>query len=125
MRSTAIVPVFLIIGSLALADGASMIDLDRPGALEQLKQAHPQRYQQIRAVLRASERPACDSNEIALLQTRLNVRDLECGMIVFTRYPALRRVSFELDGTRYASTVVLEDASTLQPISTELPAAAH
>jgi hypothetical protein len=125
MRSIAIAPAFLLIGSLALADGASIIDLDRPGALEYLKQEHPQRYQAVRAVLRASERPACQSSESELLKTRFNVRDLECGMIVFTRYPALRHVSFELDGTRYASTVVLEDASTLQPISTELPPAAR
>jgi hypothetical protein len=125
MRSIAIAPTFLIISSFALAGGTLTIDLDRPGALEQLKQEHPQRYQAVRAMLRASERPACQSNEIELLKTRLNVRDLECGMIVFTRYPALRHVSFELDGIRYTSTVVLEDASTLQPISTELPAAAH
>jgi hypothetical protein len=53
-----------------------------------------------------------------LLKTQFNVRDLKCGMILITSYPARRHVSFALDGISYAATVVLKDASTLQPIST-------
>jgi hypothetical protein len=117
MRSIAFAPAFLIVGSFALGDGAPRIDLDRPGALDQLKQQHPQRYQAVRAVLRASERAPCQGSEIELLKTRLNVRDLECGMMIFTRYPALRHVSFELDGTNYAATVVLKGNDKLQPIT--------
>lgn len=119
MRNITLAPAFLILSSFALADGAPRIDLDQPGALDQLKQEHPQRYQAVSAVLRAAERGPCQSNEIEVLKTRLNVRDLECGMIVFTRYPALRRVRFELDAVSYAATVVLESTETLRPISTE------
>jgi hypothetical protein len=124
MRSIAFALAFLIIGSFALADGAPKIDLDRPGALNQLKQQHPQRYQAVSGLLHAYERAPCQSGEIELLKTRFNVRDLECGMMVFTSYPARRHVSFELDGTSYEATVVLKDDDTLQPISkvTELPA---
>jgi hypothetical protein len=125
MRSIAFAPAFLIIGSFALADGAPRINLDRPGVLDQLKQQHPQRYQAVSALLRASERAPCPGSEIELLKARLNVRDLECGMMVLTSHPARRHLSFELDGTSYEATVVLEGAATLQPISTvtELPAA--
>jgi hypothetical protein len=118
MRSIAFVPAFLVVGAFALGDDAPRIDLDRPGVLDQLKQQHPQRYQALRAVLRASERAPCRPSEIELLKTRLNVRDLECGMMIFTTYPALRHVSFELDGTNYAATVVLKCDDKLQPIST-------
>jgi len=125
MRSIAFAPALLIIGAFALAAGAPRIDLDRPGALNQLKQEHPRRYQAVTALLRASEHAPCQAGEIELLKTRFDVRDLECGMMISTSYPAKRHVSFELDGTRYEATVVLKDAESVQPISpvTELPAA--
>jgi hypothetical protein len=110
MRTIAFAPAFLIIGSFALAHGAPRIDLDKPGALDQLKQQHPQRYQAVSALLSASEHAPCRGSEIELLKTRFNVRDLECGMMVFTSYPAKRHVRFELDGTNYEATVVLKDA---------------
>ena len=124
MRSIAFAPTFLIIGSFAFADGAPKIDLDRPGVLNQLKQQHPQRYQSVSALLRAYERAPCQGSEIELLKTRFNVRDLECGMMVFTSYPARRHVRFELDGVGYKATVVLKGDDKLQPISTttEMPA---
>ena len=124
MRSIAFAPAFLIIGSLSLAQSVSRVDLDRPGVLDQLKQQHPQRYQAVSALLRASEHAPCQASELEVLKTRFSVRDLECGMILSTSYPAKRHVSFELDGTQYEATVVLNDAETVQPISpvTELPA---
>jgi hypothetical protein len=119
MRSIVFAPAFLIIGSFALAGGAPRIDLDRPGVLNQLKQQHPQRYQAVSALLRASERAPCRGSEIELLKTRFNVKDLECGMMVFTSYPARRHVSFKLDGISYEATVVLKGDDKAQPISTE------
>ena len=124
MRSIVFAPAFLIIGSFALAHGAPRVDLDRPGVLNQLKQEHPQRYQAVSALLRASEHAPCQGGEIELLKTRFNVKDLECAMMVLTSYPAKRHVSFELDGINYAATVVLKDAETVHPLSlvTELQA---
>ena len=69
------------------------------------------------ALLRASERAPCQGSEIELLKTRFNIRDLECGMMVFTSYPARRHVSFELDRISYEATVVLKGDDKLQPIS--------
>jgi hypothetical protein len=117
MRSIASVPALLIIGSFALAHGAPQIDLDRPGVLDELKLQHPQRYQAVSALLRASEHPACQGGELELLKARFNIKDLECGMILSTSYPAKRHVSFELDGVNYAATVELNDTETLQPVS--------
>jgi hypothetical protein len=115
MRFVAYVPTLLVIGSLAVANGTPRVDLDRPGALDQLKLQHPRRYQAVIAVLIASEQAPCAGNDIEVLKTRFNVRDLECGMILFTSYPALRHVSFELDGAVYVATVALEDNTTAQP----------
>jgi hypothetical protein len=117
MRIIMFAPAFLMIGSLALAQGAPRIDLDRPGVLEELKLQHPQRYQAVSALLRASEHAACRGGELELLKTRFNIKDLECGMMLLTSYPAKRHVSFELEGFNYAATVELKDAETVQPIS--------
>ena len=124
MRVVAFASTFLIVSSIALAAGAPRIDLDRPGVLDELKLQHPQRYQAVGALLHAFEHPACQGSELELLKTRFNVKDLECGMLLLTSYPAKRHVSFELDGVNYAATVELKDAETLQSISPviELPA---
>jgi hypothetical protein len=70
MRSIKLAPAFLIVSSFALADGGPRIDLDQAGALGQLKQEHPQRYQAVSAALRTAEHAPCQANEIALLNTR-------------------------------------------------------
>jgi hypothetical protein len=117
MRSIAFVPAFVIIGSFALADGAARVDLDRPGVLDQLKQQHPKRYQGVSALLRASEHAPCQGSEIEVLKARFDVKDFECGMMLFTSYPAKRHVSFELDGVNYEATVEFKDSETVQPTS--------
>jgi hypothetical protein len=123
MRGITLTLASLMIGAFAFAVDAPRIDLDRPGALDQLKLEHPKRFQAVNAVLLASKRAPCQADAIKLLEARLDVRDLECGMMVFTSYPALRHVSFELEGTHYTATVALEEAEVLQPVATgaELP----
>jgi hypothetical protein len=117
MRSFAFAPAFLIIGSFAFAVGAPRIDLDRPRVLGELKEQHPQRYQAVSALLRASKHAPCQGSEMEVLKTRFNVKDLECGMMLFASYPAKRHVSFELDGVNYEATVEFKDAEKVQPIS--------
>jgi hypothetical protein len=116
MRGIVCIAAILWVGSLAIADGAPRVDLDRPGVLEQLKLQHPRQYQAVIAVLGASEHAPCPGSEIESLETRFNVRDLECAMVLSTSYPALRHVSFELEGARYVATVVFKDVTAVQPI---------
>jgi hypothetical protein len=122
MRSIAFAPAFLIIGSFALAQPPK-VDLDRPGVLNTLKLEHPQRYQAVSALLLASEHAPCEGSEIKLLKTQFNVRDFECGMMVFTSYPPKRHLSFKLDGINFEATVSLRGDDKLQPISppTDMP----
>jgi hypothetical protein len=117
VRCMIFAPALLSIGSFALADDRDMLDLDRPGVLEQLKQEHPSRYQAVQGVLAASEQAPCAAGRLELFETGLNVRDAECGMSVVATYPALRHVRFVLDGVRYAATVVLHGDDRLTPAS--------
>ena len=103
----ALISAFLV--SAALATPPNTIDLDKPGVLEQLQLSHPQRYQAVAAILRASERMPCKSSELESLKVRFDIKDLECNLIVLTSFPAKRHVSFEFDGASYAATVVLKD----------------
>jgi hypothetical protein len=107
MRFIALTSVFLV--SVAYAAPPNTIDLDKPGALEQLQQSHPQQYQAVTAVLRASERMPCKSSELKTLKVRFDIKDLECNLIVLTSWPPKRHVSFEFDGANYSATVILKD----------------
>ena len=118
MRCIALASTLLITTSVALADEAPKVDLDRPGVLSQLRLEHPKQYQAVHAVLRASERAPCRDGDAKLLKARFDVRDLECGMLISTSYPALRHVSFELDGVRYVATVKLRYNAPAHPLST-------
>lgn len=118
MRVIAFLSVLLACIASAAERGA--IDLDRPGVLDQLKQDHPQRYHLVAAVLRASEWIPCKSGELETLKTRFGLRDAKCGVVALTSYPARRHVSFEIDGTSYAATVILQDAgATVQPTTSQ------
>jgi hypothetical protein len=107
MRVIALISGLLV--SAAYAAPLKTIDLDKPGALAQLQVSHPQRYQAVTAVLRASERLPCNSSELKTLQVRFDIKDLECNLMILTSYPAKRHVSFEFDGASYVATVVLKD----------------
>jgi hypothetical protein len=124
MRFIALVSGLLV--SIAYATTPNIIDLDKPGVLEQLKLSHPQKYQAVTAVLHASEEMPCKSRELEALKVRLDIRDLECNLVILTSYPAKRHVSFEFDGTSYTATVVLkgtEDFKVRSAIETDAGAA--
>jgi hypothetical protein len=115
----ALISAFLV--PVAFAAPPNTIDLDKPGALEQLKLSHPQQYQAVSAVLRASERMPCKSGEMEALRVRFDIRDWECNLIVLTSWPAKRHVNFEFDGTGYAATVVLKDTEDFKVRSAITP----
>jgi hypothetical protein len=108
MRFIAVISSFLV--SVAYAAPLNTIDLDKPGVLEQLHLNHPQQYQAVAAVLRASERMPCDSGKLKTLKARFDIKDIECNLLVLTSWPPKRHVGFEFDGANYSATVVLKDA---------------
>lgn len=96
----------------ALAAGGSKgpIDLDRPGALDQVKRERPAQFEAISQVLRAAERLPCSEGELKVLRTRFDVRDLACTMLLMTSDPPQRRVTFALGEERYVAVVTMKDA---------------
>lgn len=85
------------------------IDLNQPGALEQLQQTRPKHFEAITGVLRVAERLPCKAGQFETLKVRFDVRDLACNFIVLTSYPPKRRINFRLDETSYVALVTLKD----------------
>jgi hypothetical protein len=87
------------------------IDLDRPGALDQVKRERPQQVEAISQVLRVAERLPCKEGELKTLQVRFDVRDLACTMVLMTSYPPKRKVTFALGAERYVAVVTMKDTA--------------
>jgi hypothetical protein len=93
----------------AAGDAWHPIDLNRPGALEQLKVERPRHYMAISEVLRAAERVPCKDHELETLSARFDVREMACNFLLMTSDPPKRHLSFELEGTRYVAVVTVKD----------------
>ena len=109
MKPIAIVAMLAVMAS-ASATGTRFapIDLNRPGAMEQLRSERPAHYEAISAVLRVVERLPCRDREIQSLSARFDIRDLACYAALMTSYPPKRRVSFELEGSSYVVVVTMK-----------------
>ncbi len=103
--------VFLVAVASANAVGTSpqLVDLNRPGTLEQLKQQRPKHYEAITAVLRVVERVPCKDRQVETLKVRFDIREMACNFVLMTSNPPQRRLSFSLEGTNYVAVVTLKD----------------
>jgi hypothetical protein len=89
----------------ALVPGRT-IDLDRPGALETLRQANPAHYEKVRKIVEGVlQRP--DAEVPRWMQASFDARDVSYAPIVLTSHPPKRRLSFALDTTRYEIVLTL------------------
>ena len=97
----------------ASATGTTLqpVDLNRPGALEQLKVQRPKHYAAITEVLRAVERVPCRPGEFETLKAQFEISELACNVVLMTSVPPKRRLSFELEGTHYVATVAVQDTA--------------
>ena len=109
MKSISIAIAITAAAALPVFAAGSPIDLDRPGALDQVKRERPLQFEAISQVLRVAERLPCKEGELATLRTRFDVRDLACTMLLMTSDPPKRRVSFALGGERYVAVVTMKD----------------
>lgn len=109
MKLIAIVAMCAVVAS-ANAAGTLFdpIDLNRPGAMEQLRSDRPMHYDAIFAVLRVVERVPCQDREIQTLSARFDIRDLACYAALMTSDPPKRRLSFELEGLSYVVVVAVK-----------------
>ena len=105
-----------LFSATALAAGAADIqvhvvhpvDLDRPGALQELKASRPGDYLAVAEILQAARRMPCKDRELEVIKARFDVRQLSCFAMLLTSFPAQRRLSFELGDVAYQATVRLD-----------------
>ena len=84
------------------------IDLDRPGALQELKTSRPGDYIAVAEILQAARRMPCKDRELEVIKAKFDVRRLSCFAMLLTSFPAQRRLSFELGEMTYQATVRLD-----------------
>ena len=115
-----LVPVVLAL-TLSLAAAAQdaaqprTLDLSQPGVLEQLRKHDPDRYATIQDILKVSAQYPCQPSALRSLQARWDLKDVGCGALLKTSYPAQRVLSFELQGTFYTAHLVVAPGEQLQP----------
>ena len=107
MRHRLLTPLALALVLGPLTAGAAT-DLSRPGALDAIREQHPERFARIEGILRAAERLPCMTPEFErAMKTGHEAEAARCSVMLKTSYPAKRMVSFTLDGTRYVATVTM------------------
>jgi hypothetical protein len=110
MRAIGIAIVSALATSAIAADTSwHPIDLDRPGALEQLKQEHPEHYRVIAGILRSAETVPCKPRELRTLKSRFDMEEMACNIAMMTSYPPKRHLSFAWGGATYTATVTMTD----------------
>jgi hypothetical protein len=111
MKSIAVAVALAITAALPAYGGSAKptIDLDRPGALDQVRRERPQQVEAISQVLRVAEHLPCKEGELKTLRIQFNVRDMACTMLLMTSDPPKRRVSFALGEERYVAVVTMKD----------------
>ena len=107
MRATLVALALTSLASPAMAE--PYVDLNRPGALEALARDNPRHYQQVVEITRVASRVSCDTGPRLLPVPTADRNPQECvGMTIMTSEPPKRRVTFEIDHTRYGMVVTLE-----------------
>ena len=87
------------------------IDLNQPGALEALKAENPAQFEAATEVLRAAERMPCQGNEMNALETRFDLREMSCGILMLTSLPPKRHLTFKLGDTHFVANVTIKDTA--------------
>jgi hypothetical protein len=111
MKAHAFITALLFCMSTAWAiEGNAIIALDAPGAMERLARENPAHFQRARNLLHVAAHMPCNDNKQAqAIAVQFNAKDLQCGLIHKTSFPAKREVNFTLDAQRYSSFVKVDD----------------
>jgi len=92
-----------------------VVDLDKPGALEALQQLNPTHYEKIRQIVTG----ILQQPDVAVpgwMRANFDARGVLYSQIEMTSYPPKRRLSFELDDTRYVVVVTLTRDGKITPL---------
>src|SRR4051812_47125230 len=92
------------------------MSLDRPGALDALREANPGHYERAVAILGLASEMPCEGVPEVLRAQQLEATSIACRpSVIFTSWPAKREVSFALDGIRYTARVELRERERMEP----------
>ncbi|MBW7900174.1 MAG: hypothetical protein H3C26_01755 [Rhodocyclaceae bacterium] len=82
------------------------VDLDRPGAIEALKDRNPVHHDKIQRILQGAQRLPLPSIR-GWIQAQFGATDVSPPLPIKTSFPPKARLSFTLDEVRYSATVTL------------------
>lgn len=105
----------LVLISVAVASAGDVVlrrtvDLDIPGAMEQVRATNPAHFDKIVKIVDGVAQQA-DSAVPRWLRVNFDARDVAYRPVVMTSLPPKRRLAFALDDTRYEVVVVLTNAT--------------
>jgi hypothetical protein len=90
------------------------VDLDRPGALEQLARDNPAHFATVEKIL--AEAPQRPFESVARwVRTEFNAKDVDTSHFLKTSYPALARLTFTLDSRQYTKVIRIDAPAQLLP----------
>ena len=97
---------FIIVAAPAIA--AQPIDLNQPGAMEQLQKDRPEHYAKVITILEeVLKRP--EATVPTWMKTTFDANRVSFGPIVLTSYPPKKQLGFELDKVSYKAIVTVTD----------------
>ena len=109
MRATLVALVFVSFAVPAVGGEQVYVDLDRPGALDELARANPRHYDEVVKLTKIASRVSCDTGPRLMPVPTAARNPMECvAMTIMTSEPPKRRITFEIDHTRYGMVVTLE-----------------
>ena len=103
--------MLVLVGLSSLAAGQATretVDLNEPGALEQLERTNPAHDAKIQAIL-AGIRAQPEERVAAWIEATFDAEDATYGAVMLTSVPPKRRLSVTLDGVEYRAVVTLVD----------------
>ena len=93
--------------ALMFSGQALAIDLDQPGAMQELARDNPAHYAKVEKIL--SEAPHKPYASMARwIRTEFNATDVDASNLLKTSYPAQARLSFVLDGQPYSKVIRID-----------------
>src|SRR5258707_9785374 len=117
MRPLALVLLPCAASAYAATPARTVVDLDRPGAMDALEQANPEHFRRVSGVIDLASEMPCFTPQFAKLSwAKFDAESAGCGVMLLTSYPAKRQLSFAIEETLYRSTVSIKSTERLVPL---------
>src|SRR5688572_17232854 len=106
LAAAALAFLWIAIAATGNVTAGITINLNKPGALEELQHSNPAHYEKIRKIMEGLLHQP-DVGVPRWMQTNFNAQDVKYAPIILTSDPPKKRLSFALEHTRYEAVVTL------------------